>query len=120
MVFMLYLSAVCKRLAMLDRGSSGVVEERGRFESASLRMSNLMVSLGSEREIGVSKLGLLGCGTENISLKTGDASDNKILRTQNRTPSDETMSTSRSLGLDIVLGAETMEGQKRKTKKSEN
>lgn len=67
---------------------------------------SLMVSLGSERLMGSVGVRLeLGWGTENISLKTGDALDRRLLRTRNRIPSDETMSTSGSLGLDIGLGA---------------
>ena len=36
-----------------------------------------------------------------MSLKTGDARESRLLRTGIRTPSDETMSTSESSGLDI-------------------
>ena len=55
-------------------------------ESARLMMS-LMVLPGSERlmrsvEPSENRLEL-GWGTENISLKTGDACDSKLLRTRN-------------------------------------
>jgi len=60
----------------------------------------LRVSLGSERSMmGVSK-SESGLGTENMSLKTGDAWLSRLLRTRNWTPSDERRTMSGS-GLDI-------------------
>lgn len=98
---MSYLSAACKRLAMSDRES---MRSEVRGESARLKMSP-MVLLGSERlmrSVGASGLES-GWGIENISIKTGDAWDSRLLRTRNWSPSDETISTSGSLGgLDIT------------------
>ena len=110
---MSYLSAACSRLAMSDRESMRR-EVIGELTRPRMSLIVLLGSVSLMRSVGasVSKLDL-GWGTENMSLKTGDAWDSRLLRTRNWTPSDETMSISGSLGMDIGLGAEMMEVKKR-------